>query len=126
MHSIARFAAGVAMLLLLPLPSVAGVDTDADGVDDAYDNCTEVANAGQEDSDDDGYGNLCDGDFNNDLVVGLPDLAILGTCMNLPGEGARDGCFMCDLNSDHKVNSLDFSIFEGMVGKPPGPSGVAF
>lgn len=45
--------------------------------------------------------------------------------MNFPGEGAREGCFMCDMNSDHRVNSLDFIMFENRVGFAPGPSGLA-
>jgi hypothetical protein len=36
-------------------------DADDDGVGDAIDNCTLVANADQLDADNDGYGNICDG-----------------------------------------------------------------
>ena len=32
---------------------------------DSADNCTDVANPGQEDTDGDGHGNICDGDFDN-------------------------------------------------------------
>jgi hypothetical protein len=37
-----------------------GVDSDGDGVDDPADNCLGVSNADQLDSDDDGYGDVCD------------------------------------------------------------------
>ena len=38
------------------------VDTDNDGVSDSLDNCPSIANAGQEDIDGDGVGNVCDDD----------------------------------------------------------------
>jgi hypothetical protein len=50
-----------------------GPDGDGDGVPDGCDNCTEVVNASQTDTDADGYGNACDGDFNNNGVVDFAD-----------------------------------------------------
>ena len=44
-------------------------DTDLDGVPDVSDNCTLVANSNQRDTQGNGFGNLCDGDLNNDLIV---------------------------------------------------------
>ena len=38
----------------------AAIDTDGDGIPDSSDNCTLVANANQQDTDADGYGNICD------------------------------------------------------------------
>ncbi|MDB2707125.1 hypothetical protein N9Z30_05485 [Pseudomonadales bacterium] len=46
------------------------VDTDGDGANDNADNCALVANADQENTDDDGEGNACDADDDND---GYPD-----------------------------------------------------
>jgi len=77
---------------------VAGVDYDGDGIFDdgdgsgnAGDNrCTGgnanscddnyylSSNAGQPDKDNDGYGNVCDCDLDNDGVVGFNDYSILG------------------------------------------------
>ena len=37
-----------------------GTDTDGDGVDDDVDNCPSVANASQEDTDNDGLGDACE------------------------------------------------------------------
>jgi hypothetical protein len=98
----------------------------ADLVGDACDNCTEVANAGQQDSDEDGYGNICDADFDGDLVVGFLDFGILNGCLNLPGEGARGERLMADLNSDQRVDDLDFRMFSDMFQGAPGlvPSGL--
>lgn len=41
-------------------PPSGPVDDDADGVDDAVDNCVGVSNPDQTDSDDDGIGDVCD------------------------------------------------------------------
>ena len=49
-------------------------DEDDDGIPDAEDNCTEVPNADQRDTNLDGYGNLCDADLNNDDIVNFGDL----------------------------------------------------
>ncbi len=100
-------------------------DGDSDLVGDACDNCTEVANAGQQDSDEDGYGNICDADFDNDLLVGVPDFQILGDCLGLPGQGARGECLIADLNSDHKINDMDYRLFTDLFEGTPGPSALA-
>ena len=52
-------------------------DADGDGVPDASDNCTLVANPTQLDADVDGYGNICDADLNNNGLVTTSDYTIL-------------------------------------------------
>ena len=62
-------------------PTPGGTDSDGDTVEDAFDNCTAVVNAGQEDADHDGCGDVCDPallcDANGDGTVGGPDFIIL-------------------------------------------------
>ena len=52
-------------------------DSDGDGLFDFEDNCIEVPNPTQCDSDGDLYGNHCDGDFNNSGFVNFGDLGLL-------------------------------------------------
>jgi hypothetical protein len=99
-------------------------DWNYDNVGNVCDNCTLDANYGQEDANADGFGNRCDGDLNDDLIVGGPDFGIFTECLNMPGEGVSSSCKIADFDSDHKVDSVDFQIWEGMFGLPPGPSGL--
>lgn len=94
-------------------------DRDADGAFDPFDNCTLVANPSQLDADDDGYGNLCDGDLNNSGgLVNAVDLSIFRQRLGTVNAVA-------DLNgSGGLVNAVDLSIFRSLLGKRPGPSGL--
>jgi hypothetical protein len=79
-------------------------DNDSDGVPDSLDNAPETDNPGQEDTDGDGYGNICDADFNNDGNVNFFDKFILGQAFNNYNENA-------DMNSDGSVNFFDKFYF---------------
>ena len=122
---------GCAALLAFGLSfgSFAGVspDSDSDGVPDAFDNCTNVANGplaaaaplcnAQQDADNDGYGQPCDADLNNDGGVGLNDVNdILGLL------GTADA--NADLNCDGGVGLSDVNDALGDLGTAPGPSGL--
>jgi hypothetical protein len=48
-------------------------DADSDGVGDACDNCIDTQNPGQHDNDSDGDGDLCDDDDDNDTVLDSVD-----------------------------------------------------
>lgn len=57
-----------------PAPSVTGIDTDSDGITDAFDKCPNLANAGPGENDDidgDGKGNACDDDDDGDGILDL-------------------------------------------------------
>lgn len=96
-------------------PGVAA-DSDGDGVDDFNDNCTEAANANQRDTDNDGFGNACDPDFNGNGVVDVLDFSLMKSRF-----GSQDAPDQ-DLNGNGVVDVLDFSTLKAFFGKAPGPS----
>lgn len=94
------------------------IDTDADGVIDVLDNCPNVANTNQHDTDNDLYGNACDADFNNDGLVNSLDLGTFKTAFFASGNVETD------LNDDGFVNSLDLGLMKIKFFIAPGPSGL--
>jgi hypothetical protein len=99
---------------------IAGVlaDADDDGVTDSLDNCVNAANRDQLDTDADGFGNVCDGDFNQDCNVNFSDL---GTMKQNFFQG---GSLATDMNGDGQTNFGDLGLFKAGFFLPPGPSGV--
>lgn len=101
-----------------------GVDTVAfdviadDALSPSADNCTDVPNPDQRDTDGDGYGNVCDADLDNDGIVNFSDMAILKGVYGTAHPHA-------DFNGDGIVDALDLELMRSMFGNPPGPSGVA-
>jgi len=105
-----------------------GLDSDGDGVMDARDNCMLVANAAPNDcdTDEDGYGNYCDGDFDQSFSVNavdfsarfLPDFKV-GT-----DQAPIDGT---DMDCGGTVNATDFSeyFYPSFKSGALGPSGLA-
>ena len=73
---------GCAIMLAVGLSLGVGagpiVDTDGDGVIDEIDNCVISRNSEQCDTDLDGYGNGCDGDFTQEMVAGVADFNTFG------------------------------------------------
>jgi len=128
----AKIRAFVCVLAMsFPLSALAGPapDGDNDGVPDVLDNCSALANAGALscDTDQDGYGNACDGDFNQSNGTDatdfgsnfLPDFATgtdsgTGTDMNCNAGGTG-------------VDATDFGSFflpQFTTTGEPGPSGL--
>lgn len=93
-------------------------DVDADGLIDTLDNCINVANADQLDTDGDLYGNACDADFNNDGIVNSLDTG------PFKADFFTAGNVETDLNGDAIVNSLDLGIYKQKFTLAPGPSGL--
>lgn len=99
-------------------------DSDGDGVCDALDNCTNVANVLQVDTDVDGFGNACDGDYTNDGVVGIQDYSLfLSAYGSHEGDPGYDGSF--DHDEDGGVGATDYLRVMKFYGGSPGPSGLA-
>lgn len=89
-------------------------DTDGDGVSDNADNCTLISNSDQRDSNGDGFGNVCDPDFNQDNVVNFLDV-------NYYAQQFLGNDPHADLNGDGVVGFLDFAILVNYFLLPPGP-----
>ena len=94
-------------------------DTDGDQISDQNDNCIEVQNVSQRDTDQDGYGNACDADFNNDGLVNLQDYITFRQAFG--GDTSVDA----DFDGDGLVDIKDYRVFGQLFDKAPGPSGLA-
>jgi len=92
----------------------AATDTDGDGVADVSDNCILTSNPLQRDTDSDGFGNFCDPDFDNNMIVNAADLAYMKTMFFNNDPDA-------DLNGDGVVNAADLAILKVYFFKAPGP-----
>ena len=122
----------IAALALAQTPD----DIDGDGVLNFADNCTEVVNPTQDDTDLDGYGNACDGDLNNNGFVNPQDYAIFSTCFHCADMQGGDptGCMglgyecrIADYNDNDLLNAQDSALGNllqqaGSAGL--GPSGL--
>lgn len=100
-------------------PDPMQLDSDNDGVLDYNDNCTVEANASQQDTDGDNYGNACDADFNNDGLVNSLDLGLFKQMFFSTGD------VEADMNGDQIVNSLDLGLFKASFFGSVGPSSTA-
>jgi hypothetical protein len=98
---------------ILPPPG----DADGDGLPNEADNCMDEVNPNQRDTDADGFGNACDGDYDNDGFVGLDDFSMF---LDSFGSASWDR----DLTGDGIVGLADFGSFAGRFGGLPGPSGL--
>ena len=124
----------LSLVLGLPLAAIAGptadgTDTDSDGVEDVFDNCTFVSNVDQDDVDHDGCGGACTQsiscDANGDTVVGVPDFAILGGEFGNNCNTDPQASCTADCNGDNIVGVPDFAIIGGEFGNQVGPSGIS-
>lgn len=125
--SAASLLGATALALLLALPTASfGADADNDGVDDALDNCLLVPNAAPADcdTDQDGYGNACDGDFDQGLTVNANDWKFLWFPDWVAGVDSGTGT---DMDCDGAVTADDFTGFflPAFQSGEVGPSGLA-
>ncbi len=116
-------AAVFALMILGAAPALAqdcvSPDTDGDTVNDCADNCILVANPGQDDSDGDSCGNVCDGDFDQDSIMGYHDMGALTAAV-----GTTNSNFDLTEPIGDTVTNLDAAVFADLFGTTPGPSGT--
>ncbi|MEO7386548.1 MAG: choice-of-anchor R domain-containing protein [Gammaproteobacteria bacterium] len=98
-------------------------DSDGDLRGDACDNCRTRANntgpGAQCDSDDDGYGNRCDGDLNNNGATNAQDTILYRQLLGQPSVGPVYN--KADINCNGAVNAQDTALYRQLLGVPPGP-----
>ncbi len=109
--------------LLWGMPALAGpaLDSDGDGWADFEDNCSDVANPAQDDTDGDDCGNLCDADYNQTGSVGFGDFGPFSV-----GFGTTNELTMHveTIGGGRGVGFGDFGYFSVAFGGIPGPSGT--
>ena len=103
------------LLLFLWTDAASATDTDGDGIDDSSDNCVDVANSSQLDTDADGLGNDCDADDDGDGVIDTLDLfpldsryAIDANGNGLPDEWEIVFSFAGDISEDIDNDQLNW------------------
>lgn len=116
----------ITIALLLPFAAWAGPasDIDSDGTYDIQDVCStdpSVPSLCPFDTNADGYGNSCDGDFNDDGATDFSDIPLFGGDL---GAGFDSG-IGSDMNCDGAVDFSDIPFFGAQLGTgAPGPSGL--
>ncbi len=94
-------------------------DSDDDEVADNLDNCPNVANGDQADSDDDEIGDACDcdgSDLDNDGDVDGSDLSVLSADFGRTNCNSGPIC-EGDFDNDNDVDGSDLSVFASHFGK---------
>jgi hypothetical protein len=97
-------------------------DLDGDLVPDAFDNCSNVPNGSttacyQTDADNDGFGNVCDADFDQNNVVTVTDF---NTLLGVFGQNAP----VQDLDCSGAITVTDFNLLLQLFGTAPGPGAL--
>jgi len=114
-------------LIGYPIASSAGLapDVDTDGIPDVLDKCVnDPRNASLTcDRDQDGYGNVCDGDFNQSNTVVAADYGMFFVPDLSGGVDTGRGT---DMNCSGTVTAADYGMFfvPQLSGGKPGLSGL--
>jgi hypothetical protein len=117
--SMRLFPPVIFLLALWGTPAFAE-SSDQDGVADQSDNCSEVPNAAQDDTDGDGCGNACDADYDQNGAVGFPDFGIFLQCFGTADELCQH---VEPIGGGRLVGFPDFGFFSANFSSVPGPSG---
>lgn len=103
-----------------------GADADGDGVPDSTDNCIDVPNPDQYDSNGDDIGSLCDPDVTgptgvDDCAVNFPDLDAMRVAF-FTNPASPNWNPDLDLDNSGVINNIDLAIMKDHFFGPPGPS----
>jgi hypothetical protein len=120
--------AGFCLVVGVPLaamagPTPGGADGDSDGVENAFDNCTTKVNPTQKDTDHDGCGDICDGDFDQNGTAGAADY---GTLANAFGSSVGQPKYKAsvDMDCSGTIGAADYGLFANEFPGTAGPSGI--
>jgi hypothetical protein len=101
------------------------LDSDGDLVCNAEDNCQQRSNSLQQDADSDGFGNLCDGDFDQSGLALLADFNVFRACFGKAvgsvGPAQDPKCSESDMDSSGSVGVTDFNRWRSEFQTAPGP-----
>lgn len=89
-------------------------DFDEDGACDADDNCPRIANADQQDTNEDGVGDVCQcGDADGNGELNVADSRVINRCA--VGQIPCDQLPLCDANGDDQCNVADSRVVSRCV-----------
>lgn len=99
---------------LIVNPLFTPADTDKDGIPDSRDNCLNIPNGSQADTDKNGVGNECD-DYDHDGVVNNVD-----NCINIPNYDQRDTDLdkvgdICDPDESRLTQKYPFIVWVSLI-----------
>src|SRR3990172_3895442 len=122
-------AFALVLLLVTAVPGLASAgsllgNSDTDLLDDVVDNCRDVGNGTQLDTDLDGCGNACDADYDNNGVVGATDFNRLRKCFGLSATTVSTvgPCAPVDSDDNAVIGATDFNTLRQGFGKRAGIS----
>ena len=109
-----------------PRPASDDGDLDGDGVGDVRDNCLWLPNFDQRDSDEDGFGNVCDPDLDGDGVVRHTEGRDPGADVDRIIRAVGHGLYFpdLDLDGDERIDEQDVGRAMLFVDRSPGPSAL--
>ena len=100
------------------------LDRDDDGIQDGDDNCIQVPNIDQRDTNGDGIGNVCDADLTGpECTVNFADLAAFKQAF-LTQPGDADWTEDADFDGDGFINFGDLVLVKQTFLSAPGPSAL--
>jgi hypothetical protein len=122
---VAAIALLTALLFALPAfagtdcPGCVGHDNDSDGILEGADNCDVIYNPTQTDCDSDGFGNICDCDYDNNGLCDGTDFLTLGSWF---GQIVPPAPCPVDQDDSLIIDGPDFLALGAGFGQPPGSS----